>query len=563
MSAEAPAQDGATDTQDPYRVLVVEDDRSQAIFAEAILRGAGMLAEVVSEPSQMMATLQRVRPDVVLMDLHLPGIRGTELTAGIRATPGFEDTPVVFLSGDTDPDRKVEALEHGGDDYLIKPVRPRHLIAAIQNRARRARALAARRHPQGAEARQGLHGRDALKRLLDAPLARGYGGALLVEIDNAAALRERYGFADFEAMMDAVHRRLADAPGERAVAPLGEHAFLVVLDAADPGVLQDQARVLRDRIGQEAFRADGESVRLRGVVGHASLDQGFTDASAVLAALEEATRAARASMVGVAAYAPPDVGAASDLAAALASSLSTDDGRLHLTFQPVVAVDGGNEAQFQVLARMRDADGQVLRARDFLPVARAAGLLADLDRWVLRTSLALLHRRRGENRPMRLFLSQSSRTLAQDDFAASLLAALDAAGVPGDALVIDIRLEDALVHGLLLQQACPQLHAAGVRFCLSQFRKGEDADALLHRLPLSYARLDVAFAVNALDDAMREELARIVEGAHALGIQVIGQAVEDPQAAAALWTGGVDFLQGNLVHEAEQALDYDFRSGAL
>ena len=562
MSAEDSARDGATGVEDPYRVLVVEDDRSQAIFAEAILRGAGMQAEMVTVPDQVMASLERFRPDVVLMDLHLPGIRGTELTAQIRARPGFEDTPVVFLSGDNDPDRKVEALEHGGDDFLVKPVRPRHLVAAIQNRARRARALDSRRRPQ-AEARQGLHGRAAMKRLLDGPLARGSGGALLVEIDNATALRERFGFTEFEAMLDAVGKRLAAAPGARALAPLGEHAFLVVVDGGEARDLQEQARILRDLIGREAFRADGESVRLRGVVGHAGLDGGFADASSVLAALEEATRAARASTVGVAAYTPPDVGAASGLAAALAASLANDDGRLHLTFQPVVAVDGGNEAQFQVLARMRDADGEVLRARDFLPVARAAGLLAGLDRWVLRKSLALLHRRRAENRPMRLFLSQSSRTLAQEDFADGFLEALAAAGVPGDALVIDIRLEDALVHGLLLEQACPQLHDVGVRFCLSQFRQGVDADALLQRLPLSYVRLDVAFAVNALDEAMREELATIVEAAHALGIEVIGQAVEDPQAAAALWTGGVDFLQGNLVHEAEQALDYDFRSGAL
>ena len=560
MSADIPSPPAATAAQDPYRVLVVEDDRSQAVFAEAILRGAGMLAEVVAEPGRMMEALERFRPDVVLMDLHLPGIRGTELTDQIRARAGFEDTPVVFLSGDSDPDRRVEALEHGGDDYLTKPVRPRHLIAAIQNRARRARATA-RRRPLVADPRQGLHGRAALKRLLDAPLSRKEGGALLVEIENATALRERYGFAEFEAMMDQVARRLAAPPGERALAPLGEHAFLVVME--DASALQEQARVLRDRIGHQVFEADDESVRLRAVVGHAGLDQGFQDASSVLAALEEATRAARASTVGVAAYTPPEVGGAHDLATALATSLATDDGRLHLTFQPVVAVDGGNEARFQVLARMRDADGQVIRARDFLPVARAAHLLAELDRWVLRTSLALVQRRRAENRPLRLFLSQSSRTLAQEDFAAALLQALGDAGVPGDALVIDIRLEDALVHGLLLEQACAQLHDVGVGFCLSQFRQGEDADALLQRLPLAYVRLDVAFAVSALPEAMREELARIVQTAHGLGIQVIGQAVEDPQAAAALWTGGVDFLQGNLVHEAEQALDYDFRSGAL
>lgn len=126
----------------PYRVLVVEDDRSQAMFAEAILRGAGMIAEVVPQAEQMLDALERFAPDLVLMDLHLPGASGTELTDRIRRHPRFAHTPVVFLTGDADPERQMEALEHGGDDYIVKPVRPRLLIAAIRNRAARARLLA-------------------------------------------------------------------------------------------------------------------------------------------------------------------------------------------------------------------------------------------------------------------------------------------------------------------------------------------------------------------------------------------------------------------------------------
>ena len=141
--AEHPATtEAGTTALDPYRVLVVEDDRSQAVFASAILRGAGMLAEVLAAPDGMIDALQRFRPDVVLMDLHMPGASGTALTSQIREHPRFGHVPVVFLTGDQDPERQVEALEHGGDDYLLKPVRPRHLIAAIRNRAARARQFA-------------------------------------------------------------------------------------------------------------------------------------------------------------------------------------------------------------------------------------------------------------------------------------------------------------------------------------------------------------------------------------------------------------------------------------
>ena len=55
---------------------------------------------------------------------------------------GFKN--VVFLTGDQDPERQLEVLEHGADDYILKPVRPRHLIAAVQSRVRRARAASSR-----------------------------------------------------------------------------------------------------------------------------------------------------------------------------------------------------------------------------------------------------------------------------------------------------------------------------------------------------------------------------------------------------------------------------------
>ena len=138
MNMSADPATTAVDKSDPYRIMIVEDDRSQALFAEAILRGAGMQAEVVSVPERMMATMEQFSPDLVLMDLHMPGTSGTTLTVQIREHPRFEQIPVVFLTGDQDPERQLEVLEHGADDFILKPVRPRHLIAAVQSRVRRA-----------------------------------------------------------------------------------------------------------------------------------------------------------------------------------------------------------------------------------------------------------------------------------------------------------------------------------------------------------------------------------------------------------------------------------------
>ena len=564
MSAE-PATD--TDKTDPYRVVIVEDDRSQALFAEAILRGAGMLAEVVSAPERLMATMEQFAPDLVLMDLHMPGTSGTTLTVQIREHPRFEQIPVVFVTGDQDPDRQLEVLEHGADDFILKPVRPRHLIAAVQSRVRRARAAQTRQIVSEPEHHPvtGLFTRPVLMQKLGASIPSTTGGALLVEMGNAIALRNRYGYAGFESLMNDAGRLLGTIAKGQAAARLSDNAFLVLAPDLPASQLDAYARTLRDGIGYHDFHVDKEPLRLRCAIGYTALSHGFADAGAVLAAAEDAVRNAREQVIGIAAYVPPPELAppTGGIADALRSSLSGEADLIHLAFQPVVAVAGGEDAQFQVLVRMRDAQGVEQMARDFLPVAEASGLLPALDRWVMERALVLLQKRRAESKPMRLFVSQSPRTLAQDAYSGWLVHALEQSSVEGTSLVVDIRLDDALVHSMLLRQFCERMVPAGVQFCLSQYRHGTDADMLLQQLPLGYLRLAADFARQPLPPELRDEMRGVIDRSHRLGLQVIGQAVEDPQAAAALWMGGIDFIQGNLVQRAEQALDFDFQHATL
>lgn len=552
---------------DPFRIMIVEDDRSQAMFAEAILRGAGMTPKVVAVPEQMMGVLEDFDPDLVLMDLHMPGTSGTSLTVQIREHPRFSDVPVVFLTGDQDPERQMEVLENGADDYILKPVRPRHLIAAVQSRVRRSRAAQQKqvaiaepeRHPV-----TGLYTRPALMQKLVAQLPSHQGGVLLVEVGIASALRNRYGYSGFETLMNDAGRHLGNIAPAHAVARLSDNAFLVLVAGTNDIPLDACARSLRDGIGYQDFSAGDETLRLRSTVGHADLKHGFPDAGSVLAAAEEAARAARSLAIGVAAYEPPennenaaDSGILREIRAALEGE------GLQLAFQPIVAVAGGDEAQFQVLLRMQDSEGTEYFAGQFIPAAESAGLMPQLDRWTMQQSLAMMQQRRAESRPIRLFVSQSPRTLSQDTNAEWLAEALQRAGIDGTSLVIDLRLEDALVHSIMLRQFCEQMVPAGVQFCLSQYRQGTDADVLLQQFPLGYVKLSAEFAKNPLPAGLRDEMRTIIDRAHRLGLQVIGQAVEDPQAAAALWMGGIDFIQGNLVQRAEHALDFDFRHATL
>ncbi|HZV24641.1 MAG TPA: EAL domain-containing protein [Luteimonas sp.] len=567
-SAPAPAPaatDGDNDSDDEaYRVLVVEDDPSQALFAEGVLRGAGIHTQSVRNSSDVMPAMESFRPDLVLMDLHMPGMSGTELTGVIRAHADFAHTPIVFLTGDQDPERQFEALEIGADDFLSKPIRPRHLMAAVHSRIKRARMLArqrgedAVRHPV-----TGLFHRPHLLRALGAALkARTPGGALFVEIQNAAILRERYGYAGFEQLMGDVARRLAQLAEPFPCARLNDNAFLVDATGSDAAGLVALARALRDGIRQSPFELDDMPQRLAAAIGSGSLAH-FSDPGDLLDALEQAARAARADPIGISAHVPRQVDASGDdgLAADIRKALR--DGGLELTFQPVVAVAGGQDAQFQVLLRMRDGEGNLHRASKLVPAAEAAGLMPDVDRWVLEQAIALMQRRRDEGRAVRLLVSQSPRTLARDLHAPWLQEMLASHGLEGPSLVIDLRLEDALVHSITLRQFCEQLMPVGVQFCLSQYAHGPEANALLEQLPLGYLRLSPLYSNAHADSSLRDELRGIIDRAHRLGLQVIGPQVENAQSAATLWMSGIDLIQGNLVQQANEALDFDFQHAVL
>ena len=127
----------------PYQILIVDDDRQQAMFCAGVLKRKGMQVTSALSADEALTALASMRPDLVIMDLYLPGINGLELTAILRQRSDSLVLPIVFLSGEQDAQKRFDALNIGGDDYLTKPIRPRHLATAVASRVKRVRALRA------------------------------------------------------------------------------------------------------------------------------------------------------------------------------------------------------------------------------------------------------------------------------------------------------------------------------------------------------------------------------------------------------------------------------------
>jgi two-component system, OmpR family, response regulator MtrA len=116
------------------RVLVVDDDAALAEMLGIVLRNEGFDSRVCPTGDRALAEFRDYRPDVVLLDLMLPGKDGIDVCKEIRAESGV---PIVMLTAKSDTVDVVVGLESGADDYVVKPFKPKELVARIRARVRR------------------------------------------------------------------------------------------------------------------------------------------------------------------------------------------------------------------------------------------------------------------------------------------------------------------------------------------------------------------------------------------------------------------------------------------
>jgi DNA-binding response OmpR family regulator len=124
---------GATGLAD-RRVLVVEDDETVREVVRTYLDAAGYIVDEAADGFAALEIIDRVRPDLVVMDRMLPGIDGAEVCRRIRAS---SDIPVILLTALGGTDERIDGLEAGADDYVTKPFSPRELVLRVHSVLRR------------------------------------------------------------------------------------------------------------------------------------------------------------------------------------------------------------------------------------------------------------------------------------------------------------------------------------------------------------------------------------------------------------------------------------------
>jgi signal transduction histidine kinase/DNA-binding response OmpR family regulator len=178
------------------RVLIIDDDTSIRAICREVLEIGGYQVRDAGSANAALAEARRFRPDMILLDVLMPGIDGYRCAEMLRADPAIGMAPIMFLSARSDTADKVRAFRSGAEDYMVKPFDADELLARV------AKALDRQARELGASPTTQLPGADAIQAEIERRLGSDAKAVCCyLDLDNLKAFNDYYGYAKANAVI--------------------------------------------------------------------------------------------------------------------------------------------------------------------------------------------------------------------------------------------------------------------------------------------------------------------------------------------------------------------------
>lgn len=541
----------ASNTLD-YRILMVDDSEAQGLFAETLLNAAGMCVRRLVNPLEILKHVESFDPDVLLLDLHMPQANGLEIAALIRARSNLQRLPIVFLSGETDPELQAKALVRGGDDFLEKPIRPKQLTALLANRARVYRELRAAQESHGQNA---LDSEPITRPETEVPnvdegadstaasgtlLSQGAALKRLNQLWTEAALQgiAYVRFENSDEVREPLEALIVNAFSNGAViGRYGSQGYLLVIASNERVGWSEHTGRLQERVS---------SVREAVWAQHKRLITPLLGTAAVTSALSnplELLQQAEASLHPVG-RAAPETGL---WGTRLRRFIDVVDQRAFIMqFAPLVTLQGKRRPRF-VAQLSLNLDGDVLDEDQIHSYALDAKLSARVDSWCLSHALRTLKRNWRANHDLSLFVRLSAAALENPQLAHWLVDALNQARLPSRSLVLLFAAEQLATRLKLASTALDTLSEIGIHAGVAEAGRVSNPFLLVRHLNTRYIAFEPETTAGLRIGSERAKTLKLsIDTARSMQQAVIATA-GDANGLGALWHLGVDLITGPFI----------------
>ena len=552
-----------------FLVMMVDDDPIMLEVVQTYLEEAGYTSFVTtSDPAEAMQLFVQHRPDVLLLDLKMPGVSGFDILSQIRSHDELRYTPVVILTAESESATKLKALELGATDLLTKPVDPSELRLRLRN------VLAFKAYQDRLadhDMLTGLPNRRKFRGELAGVLQRTQPSracALLhIDLDRFKQVNDTLGHRVGDRLLCAVAERLTNTlssaeatgwpgnPEQDHRVPLSRisgNGFAVLLPNLHNLKKVDNAESIARRLVSSLsapFNIDGHELFVTASIGIAVAPGDGPDADTLLKHAEMAMYQAKQRR-GSYEFFSGEMNAHVIERHTLESQLrrATERGEFTLFYQPKVDIATQRITGAEALIRWKHPELGFVPPGRFIPIAEETGLIVEIGQWVLRTACmqlkAWLDAGLG---PLSIAVNVSSAQFNQRKVWHAARGALERSALKPELLVLE------LTESMLMDNAADsigmlyELKQMGIRLALDDFGTGYSSMTYLSRFPLDQLKIDRSF-VSGLP-AVREGgaiVGAIVALARELELEVVAEGVETPEQLEFLRSRQCQEYQGYL-----------------
>ncbi len=384
----------------------------------------------------------------------------------------------------------------------------------------------------------------------------------LLRIDRYANLLGDIGLADSDLLLADCATLLRQHFGEQAqLARFADDSFAALLPQP-PAQAEASLQALLKKVEGHLFDIGGRSVQVTFSIGVAGISEQSAQAQLVV---ERALRCTDQLTGGNALniYDPAEELAAAASRGNLVAMVqqAIEGNGFQLLFQPIISLHGDEREHYEVSLLLRNPQGEAVPPAEFLAAAEQTGLAARVDRWVLLNAIRQLgeHRARGHN--TRLFIGLGAASLQDPALLPWLSAALKAARLPADSLILQLGEPDAIAYlkqAKLLTKGLAELHC---KVSLSRFGGALNPFNTLRHLNVDFVKLDSELLRDLSDAEQQDKLKTLIAGLHNEAKLTVVPNVDNASVLTTLWQTGVNYVQGLYLQAPSPKMDYEFSSG--
>lgn len=572
-------------------ILVVDDVPPNLDFLSTVLTQEGYKVRSAINGQVAIKIAQAAQPDLILLDIKMPGMDGYEVCRLLKANPLTQKIPVIFLSALDQADDKVKAFGLGGVDYIPKPFQAEELLARIGNHLK-LQAAQTEVQKLNAELEQrviqrtsqleqeiserlrmqekivhmathnsltNLPNRVFLAQRLQQVLAQlslhqSQGLALLlIKFNKLQLVKNSLGHNAVDQLIVAMTRRLETfIESGSLLANFGEDTFAILNETSNN---QNQILQFAEKLQKELsypFYINNHSIYGQIDIGIVLSSTQYKQALHLLRDASTALSQAISDGTGKIEIFKAEMHQRTfsffEVQNELYRALNNDE--LTLVYHPIIALADNSLSGLETLVRWNHPQKGQLTAAEFIPIAEETDLMLQLDRYVLRKACHQLKEWQDHNllhSSFRLNVNLSAQQFAQRDFIDYLDGILAETQIDHQNLAFEITEYGLMQQTKVVLDTLEQLKQYRIMVSIDDFGTGYSSLHYLYSLKIENLKIDRSFIhqMNTTTKGLKV-IKAIVNLAHELGMTVTAEGVENSVQLATLETLGCEYMQGYL-----------------